>query len=133
MKEGRKEERKKGRKEERKKGSKEERKEGRKYKMRVAEEGELYMQHYFSHWVLMRLHISSRKVSIKEQGEFSQWAGPQALPRKNASTTFLSPKYEEREIQDTSRYGSVWTTIRCSPWSLVSQPLGVVHLSVEGV
>ena len=29
--------------------------------MKEAEEGELYMQHSFSHWVLMRLHISSRK------------------------------------------------------------------------
>ena len=29
--------------------------------MREAEEGKLYIQHSFSHWVLMRLHISSRK------------------------------------------------------------------------
>ena len=39
----------------------EEKKEGRSYQMREAEEGEPYMQHSFSHWVLMRLHISSRK------------------------------------------------------------------------
>ncbi len=41
------------------------RKEGRSYQMREAEEGELYMQHSFSHWVLMRLHISSRKDIYK--------------------------------------------------------------------
>ena len=40
-------------------------KEERRYRMRVAEEGQLYTQHSFSHWVLIRLHISSRKDICK--------------------------------------------------------------------
>lgn len=32
-------------------------------------------------------------------------------------------KYEGREIRHDFGYRSVWTAIRCSPWSLVSQPL----------
>ncbi len=70
--------------------------------MREAKEGEIYMQHSFSHWVLMWLHTSLRKDIYKRIGGISAMGRASGLTKENASTTILSPNYEGREIQHTS-------------------------------
>lgn len=80
----------------------------------------------------MRLHISSRKhIRKRSRGIFAM--GSTSGFTKEKASTYLSPKPEGRVTKHTPGYGSVWTRIWWSPWSLVSQPLGAVNLSAEGV
>ena len=101
--------------------------EGRRYRLRAAEERELYMQHFFTHWVLMRLHIISRKGIYKRIRGIFAMGRISGFTKEKCVNHSLSPKYEGRVIQRTSGERSVWTKIRCSPRVWCHSPWGRVH------
>lgn len=61
---------------------------------------------------LMRLHISSKNDICKRMRGIFAMGRTSGITKSN---TIPSPRYEGREVQHNSGYGSAWTTIRCPP------------------